>query len=173
MWILLRTPHILLFPAPESSCLKNKISVHQTRVWNYFFKAEPQSTNRSLQDLWNHMYLPLLHLCTVFTSWKGLHFHPYRPLYSANSIFRNKCLTSFRKFFLICSGKIFDYLDSACLHGQYQGICLLHPFSSVSSVSQSCLTLCDPMDCSTPGLPVHHQLPESTQTHVHWVSDAI
>ena len=33
--------------------------------------------------------------------------------------------------------------------------------------------LCDPMDCSTPGLPVHHQLPESTQTHVHWVSDAI
>ena len=42
-----------------------------------------------------------------------------------------------------------------------------------SSVAQSCLTLCDPMDCSTPGLSVHHQLPESTQTHVHWVSDAI
>ena len=41
------------------------------------------------------------------------------------------------------------------------------------SVSQSCPTLCDPMNCSTPGLPVHHQLPESTQTHVHWVSDAI
>ena len=42
-----------------------------------------------------------------------------------------------------------------------------------SSIAQSCLTLCDPMDCSTPGLPVHHQLLESTQTHVHWVSDAI
>ena len=42
-----------------------------------------------------------------------------------------------------------------------------------SSVAQSCLTLCDPMDCSTPGLPVHHQLLEFTQTHVHWVSDAI
>ena len=42
-----------------------------------------------------------------------------------------------------------------------------------SSVAQSCLTLCDPMNCSTPGLPVHHQLPESTQTHVHWVGDAI
>ena len=42
-----------------------------------------------------------------------------------------------------------------------------------SSVAQSCLTLCDPMDCSMPGLPVHHQLLESTQTHVHWVSDAI
>ena len=36
-----------------------------------------------------------------------------------------------------------------------------------------CLTLCDPMDCSTPGLPVHHQLPEFTQTHVHEVGDAI
>ena len=42
-----------------------------------------------------------------------------------------------------------------------------------SSVAQSCLTLCDPMDHSTPGLPVHHQLPEFTQTHVHWVRDAI
>ena len=42
-----------------------------------------------------------------------------------------------------------------------------------SSVAQSCLTLCDPMICSTPGLPVHHQLLEFTQTHVHRVSDAI
>ena len=42
-----------------------------------------------------------------------------------------------------------------------------------SSVAQLYLTLCDPMDCSTPGLPVHHQLLELTQTHVHWVSDAI
>ena len=42
-----------------------------------------------------------------------------------------------------------------------------------SSVVQSCLTLCDPMNCSTPVLPVDHQLLESTQIHVHWVSDAI
>ena len=50
-----------------------------------------------------------------------------------------------------------------------------HQFSSVhfSSVTQSCPTLCDPMNQSMPGLPVHHQLPESTQTHVHWVGDAI
>ena len=44
-------------------------------------------------------------------------------------------------------------------------------FSSVQSLSR--VRLCDPMDCSTPGLPVHHQLLEFTQTHVHWVSDAI
>ena len=42
-----------------------------------------------------------------------------------------------------------------------------------SSVSQSCPTLCDPMNCSMPGLPVHHQLPAFTQTHVHRVGDAI
>ena len=42
-----------------------------------------------------------------------------------------------------------------------------------SSVAQSCPTLCDPMNCSTPGLPVHHQLLEFTQTHVHQVSDPI
>ena len=50
-----------------------------------------------------------------------------------------------------------------------------YAFSSVqfSSVTQSCPTLCDPMNCRTPGLPVHHQLPEFTQTHVHRVGDAI
>ena len=41
------------------------------------------------------------------------------------------------------------------------------------SVTQSCPTLCDPMDCSMPGFPVHHQLLELTQTHVHWAGDAI
>ena len=49
----------------------------------------------------------------------------------------------------------------------------LTAISSVSSVAQSCLTLCDPMNHSTPGLPVHHHLPEFTQTHVHRVDDAI
>ena len=44
---------------------------------------------------------------------------------------------------------------------------------SISSVAQSCLTLCDPTDCSTPDFPVHHQLPELIQTHIHWVGDTI
>ena len=47
------------------------------------------------------------------------------------------------------------------------------PSVHFSSVTQSCPTLCDPMNHSTPGLPVHHQLPVFTQTHVHRVSDAI
>ena len=49
-------------------------------------------------------------------------------------------------------------------------MCNIYQFSSAT---QSCLTLCDPMDCSTPGLPVHHHFPELAQTHVHRVSDAI
>ena len=47
----------------------------------------------------------------------------------------------------------------------------IQPYLQFSSVTQLCPTLCDPMDCSTPGLPVHHQLPEFTKTH--WVGDAI
>ena len=64
-------------------------------------------------------------------------------------------------------------------------VALLPVLSSVSALKESwgellqfsrsfsCPTLCDPMDCSMPGLPVHHQLPEFTPTHVHWVADAI
>ena len=49
----------------------------------------------------------------------------------------------------------------------------MHIFSQFSSVTHSCPTLCNPKDRSTPGLPVHHQLLEFTQTHVHRVGDAI
>ena len=52
-----------------------------------------------------------------------------------------------------------------------EDVCMLSRFSSVRSLSR--VPLCDPMNCSTPGLPVYHQLPEFTQTHIHWVSDAI
>ena len=54
--------------------------------------------------------------------------------------------------------------------GYLTNICASVQFSSVT---QSCPTLCDPINSSTPGLPVHHQLPEFTQTYVHWVGDAI
>ena len=52
-------------------------------------------------------------------------------------------------------------------------IFLIMKFYQFSSVTQSCLTLCDPMNPSTPGLPVHQQYSEFTQTHVHWIGDAI
>ena len=50
---------------------------------------------------------------------------------------------------------------------------LFNVYAELSSITQSCPTLCDLMDCSTPGFPVHQQLPELAQTHVHQVSDAI
>ena len=53
------------------------------------------------------------------------------------------------------------------------GVTFFSLSDQIRSVAQSCPTLCDPMKRSTPGLPVHHQLPEFTQTHVHRVSDAI
>ena len=64
---------------------------------------------------------------------------------------------------------------STCLNHALCGIDNTHQFSSVqfSSVAQSCVTLCDPMNRSTPGLPVHHKLPEFTQTHAYRVDDAI
>ena len=65
---------------------------------------------------------------------------------------------------------MFNFLRN-CKNAFQSGYVIL--YSQFSSVTQLCLTLGDPMDCSTPGLPVHHQLPEFTQTHVHQVGDAI
>ena len=64
-------------------------------------------------------------------------------------------------FFPLCTRAFFFFLTFS------------EPSVQFSSVAQSCPTFCDPMDCSMPGLPAHHQLPEFTQTHVHRVSDAI
>ena len=62
----------------------------------------------------------------------------------------------------------------AAVHGVAESrTCTVEYSVQFGSVAQSCPTLCDPMNCSTPGLPVRHQLPEFTQTHVHRVSDAI
>ena len=64
---------------------------------------------------------------------------------------------------------IFNYAFEVCSSNFPKSL----DFFQFSSVAQSCPTLCDPMNRSTPGLPVHHQLPEFTQTQLHLVSDAI
>ena len=78
---------------------------------------------------------------------------------------KNQCLKSTSFFKSRFSSKYFFPLNFIISHKQ-----VLVQFSSVA---RSCLTLCNSMNYSTPGLSVHHQLPESTQTHVYWVSDAI
>ena len=71
-------------------------------------------------------------------------------------------------FVLVCIlTLIFKYIH------QFLFNCYRSATVQFSSVAQSCLTLCNSMKCSTPGLPVRHQLPEFTQTHDHWVGDAI
>ena len=101
-------------------------------------------------------------------------------------------LPIFKKYFFPCCFLLFalslSFLTVPCYACLYCLIFMIHiVFLSVfvtkhkfmcsilqfSSVAQSCQTLCDPMNCSMPGLPVHHQLPEFTQTHVHRVGDAI
>ena len=79
----------------------------------------------------------------------------------------NWCYSSMEFWILI---KHFHLL---CFHlCNFRTKCVNLHLVQFSSVTQSCLTLWDPMDCSTPGFPVHHQLPEFTHTHVHWVSNA-
>jgi len=81
--------------------------------------------------------------------------------------FLKECLASFKglsqkKVQMITFS---SFLPSPQIHKQNS--------SQFRSVAQSCLTLCDPMNCSTPGFPVHHQLQEFTQTHIDWVGNAI
>ena len=74
-----------------------------------------------------------------------------------------------RKFYWTTLIQKNQYSIPRSLHSK----CLFYLKNQFSSVTQSCPTLCNPMNCSTPGLPVHHQLLVSTQTHVHQVDDAI
>ena len=97
----------------------------------------------------SHLSFNILFLVMIFNYFKG-------------SFSRTCYLTIIRQLMMIWS----FLMVKTCY--QYE-----HIDYQFSSVTQSCLTLCDPMDCSMPGLPLHHQLPEFTQTHVHRVGEAI
>ena len=74
----------------------------------------------------------------------------------------------------LCRLRIIGQGSSLCKSTETHASLLYHMYwTSVQFSHSSCPTLCDPMNCSKPGLPVHHQLLEFTQTHVHWVRDAI
>ena len=93
---------------------------------------------------------------------EGLHTH------CTGSCARVACPEALSKW-----GRCCDAAPTPCQEWASTGASACANWLQFSSVSQSCPTLCDPMDCSTPGLPVHHQLPELAQIHVHRVSDAI
>ena len=98
-----------------------------------------------------------------FTSWATREAHNVRSLRKVEKK-KKKRLSCFVSW-------IFLLFRRECM--QNSNIFLARKLESSCSVAKLCLTLCDPMDCSTPGFPVLHYLPEFAQTHVHWVNNAI
>ena len=104
----------------------------------------------------------------------------WRPIFTC-TLFFSECVVSWYFTFPGIYRRVKSFIYSISLLLSFFlihfhcGANFLSSFHSVqfSSVAQLCPTLCDPMDYSTPGIPVHHQLPELAQTHVHWVGDAI
>ena len=94
------------------------------------------------------------------------------PLLLLPSIFPSIRVFSNESALRIRWPKYWSFSFSISPSNEYTGL-ISFRIIQFSSVTQSCSTLCDPMNCSTPGLPVHHQLPEFTQTHIHRVGDAI
>ena len=95
------------------------------------------------------------------------HTHTHTPLNpKTNLLYYILFLSLTKSLFLIIFINGFEHFIKV-------GIMLLSSVKFMTSVAQSCPTLCDPMNCNMPGLPVCHQLPEFTQAYVHWVSDAI
>ena len=104
---------------------------------------------------------------------KATHTHTHKVTIYALLMY----YTLLRKSFIVCFLLLFDFIKiwsgSECGERERWKGKNLQLVSQLSSVGQLCLTFCDAMDCSTTGLPVHHQVLEFTQTHVHWVCDAI
>ena len=120
--------------------------------------------------------------CKSFLLLCGLSFHSIdsMPWYTKVFNFNEAQFAYFFFYYLWCNNQENSAINYDSSQECYFGLTFKYQLGledSLSvlfnSVAQSCLTFCDPMNRSTPGLPVHHQLPEFTQTHIHRVSDAI
>ena len=133
-----------------------------------------------------HSQPPWLHCLPEFTQTQSIesmrpsnHLILCCPLLLLPSIFPSIRVFSIESPFCIRERKYWSFSFSISPSSEYSGLIsfridwYLYASVQFSSVTQSCLTICDPMNGSMPGLPVHHQLPEFTQTHAHWVGDAI
>ena len=141
--------------------LEEGMATHSSILaWGIPQTEEPGRCSVVSDSLWSHGLYPTRLLCPWGFSrqeyWSGLQslLQGIFPTQGSNPSL------------LLCKNRILYHLRHWGPPGE--------PFRSdqIRSVAQSCLTLCDPMNRSTPGLPVHHQLLEFTQTHVHRVSDA-
>ena len=124
--------------------------------------------------LHNQQNLCVLQACGKCVQLSAFHFEPDKE--HTQILFANSIMVIFHHIsiivFPICILKMLTLLNSS-LKEFVMGVWWAIVSVQFSSVAQSCLTLCDPMNHSMPGLPVHHQLLEFTQIHVHRVSDAI
>ena len=116
-------------------------------------------------------FVYLLHVFVLYNIYNSLFYIDCFKLATTNVLMHSNALNVYPLLHILClEMTICIFLSCSSLKYYSQLF-----FSSVqlSSVSQSCPTLCDPMNWSMPGLPIHHQLPEFTQTQIHRVSDAI
>ena len=102
----------------------------------------------------------------------GTPYQKNQSKYPSSDEWTHNVVCSYHRISLIIKKKKSELLIDATMWMNLESIMLIES-QSVRSVAQSCPTFCDPMNRSTPGLPVHHQLLEFTQTHVHLVGDAI
>ena len=117
-----------------------------------------------------------VHSCSVLSDSLQTHgLWPARLLHPWNFPSKNTGVVAI--FFSRGSSWVRDWTWISCIGRRILYHCTtweaLETSVKFSSITQSCPILCNPMNCSTPGLPVHHQHPEFTQTHVYWIGDAI
>uniref|UniRef100_F1MWI1 Clusterin n=1 Tax=Bos taurus TaxID=9913 RepID=F1MWI1_BOVIN len=157
----------LLHSSLEEAKKKKENPLNDTRDSETKLKASQGVCNKTTTALWDECKPCLKQICMKFyapvcRSGSGLVGHQVtrRPAPSAQHVSGRGMRTEYASLILHRVPSVGISLPRA-------------PILQIRSVAQSCLTLCNPMNRSTPGLPVHHQLPEFTQTHVHRVSDAI
>ena len=152
--LILGRPLLLLPPIPPSiRVFSNESTLHMRwpKYWSFSFSIIPSQEIPGLISF----RMDCLDLLAVQGTLKSLLQHHSSK---ASILWRSAFFTVQLSHPYVTTGKT---------------IALILQTFQFSSVTQSCLTPCDPMNRSTPGLPVHHQLPEFTQTHVHRVSDTI
>ena len=125
--------------------------------------------------IFTHSEFPIHFLSPTWCRWNKKNAAHSRPWRHWNNCYHCPFCAIGQYVFVVPYSKASSFLSRSCFFRWRVNRLFFSFFRSdqIRSVAQSCPTLCDPMNRSTPGLPVHHQLLEFTQTHVHQVNDAI
>ena len=181
-----------IFPSIRVFSIESVLHIRWPNYWSFSFRISPsneysglisfrivwldllkvQGTLKSL--LQHHSSKASILWCSTFLIVHS-HIHTWLLEKPQFSLDRPLSQSNVSAFFFFLTSLLFNTLFNNIKETRTYGIAQeTRPNTqSVSSVAQSCSTLCNPMNSSTQGLPVHHQLPEFTRTHVHWVGDAI